>query len=987
VSSGRQVLGIVGTIAGSAFGPVGAFIGGTIGGEVGGFIDGPPEGPRLDDLSAPQVQFGGKIGRGFGGPEWWEVSPLYFSEKRESSEVVGGKGGDSGQEQFSYSVDVLFRVCESREGTPCEVIAVTGVEIDGQLVWTALADATNASVFNSQAQEEDWSTMEVLLGSETQAPWSVLEAAEGVGNANAYRGYLTVGFTDFLLGPGGQPRRVRIQTITAGTSETIRQGDGLLCHFDANASAGVIASALGPDGTTISGAALSTGTDDGYFGLSGDHRGLTTLGQEFRFSGITGTHGEAWRVQLFIRNSSVSCDAIEIIDNATGDRITLSVPAGTFNDILFNFAAEFSAGGGGLGDGTNKANNGVYNHIVIQGVTSSLNAEVLINGAFVGNVLSSGNFTPGFFWDFIRVGKQLASGTAEVDEIYYEVDLLASELYPHSYVVPTSPFTASGQQGTVWTPLPVPLQDILEYEAERCGVAAANIDFSAAAGLEVELHSGVGSAVEMMQPLLTRFWFDFYSSDKLYIVRRGGTVEQTIPFRWTGSGAGQRSDPFSGLIRSNDVEVAKKRAVTYQDILKDGEADTRTGDRESVGTDIETLRLNLHMRPTEAQGLADTATWDARIGAHRATVRFGARHGLLMQPGSVVNLVDHKGNTYRVMVLRIVWDRWVWECDVRLDDPSILQEVGIAVDLDQRALTVAEPPEATLYVLDIPLLRPQDDGPGIYVAITQTGRFRGVDILKSSDNVTFANVAEITTRGTAGVCDSALGSYTGWGWDNRSFTATMDEGSGVMPSSATKAAVEASRSLNLASVGALGEEEIIQFATATLVTGRTYLFSGILRNLYGSERNNASHAIGDKFVILQANGMARVPGVVSDLNQTRHFKAVPRGRSSANVTAESITCREIGLTPYAPVDVRNDAGTLRCNRRSRLEGAIGLAPPLGEVSERYDAETYNGMSLDDSESGLTVPEWVPSTASGRTARFYQLSDLVGRGHVAEKEIP
>lgn len=69
-----------------------------------------------------------------------------------------------------------------------------------------------------------------------------------------------------------------------------------------------------------------------------------------------------------------------------------------------------------------------------------------------------------------------------------------------------------------------------------------------------------------------------------------------------------------------------------------------------------------------------------------------------------------------------------------------------------------------------------------------------------------------------------------------------------------------------------------------------------------------------------------------------------------------------------------------------MEGAIGLDPPIGEVNERYDAELYDGVTLEDSDSGLTAPEWTPVDPSGLTVRVYQISDLVGRGHVAEKEM-
>lgn len=1005
MSTARGALSVVGQAVGAYFGgPIGAAAGGIIGGEIGGLIDGPPEGPRLDDLSAPQIQYGGKIPRFYGGPRWFEIAPLWMTEKRESSETAGGKGGDSGVEQFSYRIDMLCRVCESREGTPCEVIAVTGVEVDGQLVWSALADS-GVSILVDQ---EIWADMTVQLGHEDQAPWSVMEAAEGTANANAYRGYLTVGFQDFLLGPGGAPRRVRIQAITNGTLDSEVGSPTIYDYTGGNQSyvvgdetsitvyawgsrGGTGPTALGPfpgggggyieavvpvtPGETLTVMVGGHGSDDGTAVYGGGAAGGQSAS---RYGGGGGGRSA-------VRRSGVDlCTAgggggggISAVGGGGGGADGGGLSGGLGGTSSAPGAGGDSDGGtdGGAGSGYS---GGTGAHFNVGDPPDS------VAGGGGGGWFGGGG--GGAIGEASGGGGGGGGSHAE-----YLVESIAATDDQHAN--PSNPYypgtEATGRVVIVpgnggWTPEPVDLRDILEYEATRCApLTAANIDFSAADGIPVDCHVAIGSAAEAMQPLLTRFWFDLFSADKLYLVRRGGEVEQTVSYKWTGSGSGES---FAGLKRSNDVEVGKSKAITYSNILADGESDTRTGARESISSDVDTLSMNLNMLPSEAQGLADTATADARVAGHTATVRLGARHGLLLQPGSVLDLIDHHGNTYRTLARRVVWDRWVWEVEVRLDDPAVLQAAGIAVDLDQRAITVAPLPEATLYVLDIPLLRLEDDGPGEYVAVTQTGRWRGVDILKSSDNVTYSVVAEMSGRATAGICDSELPAYEGWGWDNSStLTVTLDDGSGGTLSSATKAAIEADRSLNLAVVYNDSGSEVIQFATATLLTGTTYEISGgILRNLLGTEWANGLHAVGDKFVLINT-ALANAPGSVADLGQTRYYKARPAGRSTSSVDPVSIVCAEQRLLPYAPVDVRNEDGTVVWNRRSRISGAVGIDPPLGEASERYDAELYDGATLEDSASALTTPEWTPGTdPSGLEVHVYQLSELVGRGHVAEK---
>lgn len=1006
MSTARGALSVVGQAVGAYFGgPIGAAAGGIIGGEIGGLIDGPPEGPRLDDLSAPQIQYGGKIPRLYGGPRWFEIAPLWMTEKREDSETVGGKGGDSGVEQFSYRIDMLVRVCESREGTPCEVIAVTGVEVDGQLVWSELADG-GVSIIQEQ---EIWADMAVQLGHEDQAPWSVMEAAEGAANANAYRGYLTVGFQDFLLGPGGTPRRVRIQAITNGT-----QGDGgdpVIYEYTGADQSYVVG-----DETAITvyawGAKGATATTGGTIGGGGGYiQAVVPVTPGETITVVVGGGGTQDGSTVYGGGAGGGQSGPSRFGGGGGGRSAVSRGGVDLCTAGGGGGSGISGNGGGGGGGDGGGNEGGLGGSSSSpglggdsggGIDGSSGAGYLGGtGAFfnVGDPPDSVAGGGGGGWFGGGGGGAVGEGTGGGgggggSHADYLIEAIGATDNDHAN--PSSPYypgsQTSGRLVIVpgnggWTAEPVDLRDILEYEAQRCApLTAANIDFSSAEGIPVDCHVAIGSAAEAMQPLLTRFWFDLFSSDKLYLVRRGGEVEQTVSYKWSGSGAGGRSESFAGLKRSNDMEIGRKKAVTYSNILSDGESDTRTGDRESISSDVDTLSMNLNMIPSEAQGLADTATADARVAGHTATIRLGARHGLLLQPGSVLDLIDHHGNTYRTLARRVVWDRWVWDIEVRLDDPAVLQAAGIAVDLDQRAITVAPLPEATLYVLDIPLLRQQDDGPGEYIAVTQTGRFRGVDIFKSSDDVTYVSIAEADNRATAGVCDSELPAFDGWGWDNSSvLTVTLDDGSGGTLSSATKAAIEASRSLNLVAVGAHGRWELLQFATATLITGTTYELTGLLRNLLGTEWTNADHQLGDDFVVINA-ALVNVPGSVSDLGQTRYYKAVPSGRSLSSATAISIECEEQRLLPYAPTDVWNDAGTIRWNRRSRMEGAIGLDPPIGEVNERYDAELYDGVTLEDGDSGLTAPEWTPIDPSGLTVRVYQISDLVGRGHVAEKEM-
>ena len=71
---------------------------------------------------------------------------------------------------------------------------------------------------------------------------------------------------------------------------------------------------------------------------------------------------------------------------------------------------------------------------------------------------------------------------------------------------------------------------------------------------------------------------------------------------------------------------------------------------------------------------------------------------------------------------------------------------------------------------------------------------------------------------------------------------------------------------------------------------------------------------------------------------------------------------------------------------------VAAAPRTGQRlhrGHRGDALEARLLPVDADEDALalTTNEWAPSAdPSGKTARVYQLSELVGRGHVAEAEL-
>ena len=178
-------LGILGaSISGAA---IGGLVGATIGQSVDAALFGPGgqsvEGPRLNDLKIQASTEGAPILRVYGrtrlaGQVIWATDfkeNVTTTKQSTGGKGLGGGGGDVTVTEYSYSVSFAVGLAEGI------IDRIGRVWADGKPL--NLADFT----------------VRVYKGTETQTPDSAIEAAEGNGNAPAYRGLAYVVFEDLPL--------------------------------------------------------------------------------------------------------------------------------------------------------------------------------------------------------------------------------------------------------------------------------------------------------------------------------------------------------------------------------------------------------------------------------------------------------------------------------------------------------------------------------------------------------------------------------------------------------------------------------------------------------------------------------------------------------------------------------------------------------------------------------------------------------------------
>lgn len=197
---------------------------------------------------------------------------------------------------------------------------------------------------------------------------------------------------------------------------------------------------------------------------------------------------------------------------------------------------------------------------------------------------------------------------------------------------------------------------------------------------------------------------------------------------------------------------------------------------------------------------------------------------------------------------------------------------------------------------------------------------------------------------------------------------------------------------NLALLG----DELIQWQYATLEGNGTYTLSRLIRGRLGSDWACGSHAVGEDFVFLDTDKLVFVPLSIDHLNQRTQFKYTSVGMPVSTFRIREFNIRFRNLRPLSPQHVageRDESGNLDITwiRRTRFGGEWqdGQDVILGEISEQYELDIYNGSTIVRTISGLIVPSYT-YTAADQTTDFgslqaavdvdvYQISNTIGRG--------
>lgn len=1057
----RLVISVVGaTIGYTIGGPVGAQIGWSIGSAAGNVLfptEGPnvrQEGPRLGDLKVIGSTYGTPIPRGWGafrvaGNMIWST-PIIETRHETTTESGGDKGGGGGGgsvTQISYTYAQSFAVAIH----DTEIIGVRKIWANGELIYNVSSDADIDTLVASLGNA---ASITFYTGSESQTANSLIQASVGAADTPAYRGTAYVVFESLQLADfGNRTPNLEFEVVVGGTTTELA-----VVNTDIGSTAYTWASCAYGNGKWVAladGAAIGsklpcavaqTGTD-WVIQASTLATGYSTYGMIHAFGKFHAAHsyngivssadGISWSTlsaALGIRAICYDATHRRIYAPAYGTGVfyssddgvtwpTETMPAGAWVSVAASGSIIVATPGSGttaavkVGEAWQTATipltapiyvaagDGIFMAVGTNGIATSTDG---LNWS----ATSTPTFTPqaitfGAHW-FALVGTNAILMTQ--DGVTLLTSTQASTTYEcvgyglGRFTAPRNGGSGASRfsqfvAGTVVSPSAAPsVADIVTDICASATLAAGDIDVTDLSATVAGYAITRGTARSHLQQLMQTCFFDAVESDgKIKFVTRGGAAVATIAEDDLAAHEYGSAVPDALTTnRAQDLELPREVAINFPNVNAAYQVSTQLSPRLITSSENKiSHNLAVVMTPTKGKQVADVLLYDAWTARSTLELATGWKYGYL-EPTDVVTITN-SGRSYTVRLVDETADGGIFRRSAVVEDADVYTQSAAAAESQTPDETLAPVPPTRLQLLDIPLLRDQDDGVGFYAAAAgNTDAWRGAQLFKSNDSgLTWAAYGNGFLNGaTMGVALTALGNFTLNQFDEANRVS-------ILLASGELASDTEINILNGANVALLGDE-IIQFKTATLTATRTYLLSGLLRGRRGTEWARSTHAISDRFVLLTATTLYLLPAASAEYDLERTYRAVSFGSFLDDAEEIDFTHTAVALIPYAPVHLgggRDASGnlTLTWIRRTRISGGWNnyADVPLGEDSQAYEVEIYSSATYATLKRTITgIGSATTSyTAAQQTTDFgapqstvyfivYQVSATVGRGYEA-----
>lgn len=984
----QVVLGAIGAGVGSAFGGAkGAQWGFSAGVLLAGILF-PPRGQRqdhgkLDDLRVSGSQYGAMIPQvyGFGrvaGNLVWVQKDSAGNHLVESSRAIRASKGGSREvgRRYTYSATMAWLICKG---------PIAGV----QRIW-----AEDKLIYDASLSTPSKYDITIHLGTESQTVNPDIEAAEGVSQWTGYRGQAYAVFDDFSLAEwGNRIPAMTFEVIGGVYTAGIAYDPHCLAYYRFEDSPGLLVDS-GPNGwnlsETSSGATQTTGPTTLGEALSNTGSGnelRSTLGDQSRFQGSQLSQ-EVWYrykgsggglVTLLYRNTAYT--------QYSGNLIISDVLGGSID-----YWIEVAAGGGGswLSYESAVIMDGNWHHVAVTHNTAG-KLRLYHDGVMVQERTAP-------FASLAMTGGgnvlEIDDGPFYLDEAaWYDRELSAAEVRARYLKTTASPVSS-----------------VLSSLFDQVGIASGDYNTAAAATKYVPGFV-LGSRVDVRQAvreLLMVTNLDLAEVDgDLVAVARGGSSVVTIPEADLGAyvaeGALDAAEP-PDRVQARRLPVSElpyRLDLEYLSLTNDyqqGQATAVRFTRSAETQEQVTVSTPLVLHEQHARRAAETLLyrqWWERVSF---VVTVGPKY-LYLAPGDIVT-IPVASSSVRCRIEQMDVDPFgVIQLTLVQDAAEILTQyvAGSEIPPPFGGLVEASTTTLSAWAGNALLDEHATDGKlGFYVAAGgPLGQdWPGAALYWSRDGgTTYTELDSLEDNATIGTAATVLAAPPGSAYDQWDDTNTVDVTitSGSAPETSSDSAV-----LNGANAAMLGDE-VIQFVTVTSLGNNQYRLGRLLRGRRGTESYGASHAIGNRFVLLDEGRVKRVTVDSSLVGKTIHLKAVTIGTTVAAASAVTLDVSGDEYKCYAPTHItgaRDGSNNLTIEwfRRARAGGVwadlIDVDQPEGTFA--FEVDVMSGMTVlrtistsSESASYTAAQQTTDGLTPGNpvTVNIYQLG-YYGRGYVA-----
>jgi hypothetical protein len=970
MSNGRQIGTIVGSLvaayftAGTSYAALAVAAGGAAGGYIGGALD--PEktfGPRLDDLKVTVSTYGASIPRIYGTERAGGI--VVWCTDRQEVVTTEDVGKGSGQENTSYNYYVHMRVLLCERPADGGLVNLVQIFQDGKLVWDA---SSGLSIGQALASEESPLSDAVLYqGEETQLPDPYEELFEGVGNAPAWRDFVSVSLRNIGC-PGGRVPQFSFvfsaQATVGDQAEDFSENIGYAAQimsdrvYSFSQSVNTMTIYLGGPGyfNLHRVATLPAGTFSYYPRPIQD--AVDPLALRITTNGVNSY--QFYTVNLESGSSSQVIDVVGVTTlpsfdhygGAAYDQITaaLVVAPDDVSQIIVCNSATSATGvvecdpisSGSIG--AIAAYDSVVYALVGRSTTIRIDTFSQIDGTFLGSydtgiifatyqTLCRSTITAtaaGIFLYLVDSNNEgnwlrfngssfevLATDSFPGDEPWSQngwgLGSLLS-MYSDANRVIVGPTISSDMYKTIFnnrvTVTDVKVKDIIAAEMDRIGESRYSVaeipDADVVTGFKIASQASTRAAIA---PLTTAFQIFQVEEDGLIKFRKYDAIASTasIGFDELGYSADGNSD-LMPLKRMQEVDLPRSVTVSYiqpgLDFNVSSESDAR---QTTESIEDQSVELAVAMSSDIAKRASQLILYAAWNAQNTRSSSF-ARKFAIQSPGDGVDIEYPRGTTALWRVTSANDDGRVIQWTLEPGDAELFGQTAVgSTDFSGQAMPDLAPP-TVMEIIDGPILQDADNNAGLYVAMAGAGSdgWNGAELFAGNDDQSLQSQGTVRNEVIRGFAENALGDFSLNILDGLN-TLTVNVGDGEL-TSATADEVGQDQSLNAFALGINGRWEYGQFVTATSLgntgDGNRYRLSMLVRGSRGTGHNRSNHAANDHFVMLGYAGTLRPVFGNADIGQTKSYRAISQGRSFNSASSQTYANTAEGLMPFSPWDAR-----------------------------------------------------------------------------------